>query len=72
MSDNISFIYYRKIRQLGTNIVHLWNGNDTFCNMFVKKQQYKDRYVITDNFPEDTERLVCIKCANMLERKVSD
>jgi len=72
MSDNISFIYYRKIRQLGINIVHLWNGNDTFCNMFVKKQQYKDRYVITDNFPEDTERLVCSKCANMLERKLSD
>jgi hypothetical protein len=40
--------------------------------MFVKKQQYKDRYVITDNFPEDTERLVCSKCANMLERKLSD
>ena len=72
MSDNISFIYYRKQRKLNINIVHLWNGNDTFCNMFVKKQIYKDRYVLTDNYPEDTERLICNKCANVLERKMRD
>ena len=71
MSDNISFIYYRKQRQLN-NIVHLWTGNDTFCNMFVKKHIYKDRYVLTDTYPEDTERTICSKCTSVIERNLGD
>ena len=70
MNDNISFIYYRKQRKLSNNIVHLWNGHDTFCNMFVKKQIYKDRYVLTDTYPEDTERAICSKCISVVEKQV--
>jgi hypothetical protein len=70
MIDDISFIYYKKIREFGINVVHLWNGSDTLCNLFGKKQLYKDRYVLTDSFPEDTERLICNRCADVLERKI--
>jgi hypothetical protein len=70
MNEPVAFIYSKKKKKFKKNVVHVWDGNDTFCRMWTTGGiMRKERFEITKDYPEDVDREVCTMCANVLEKK---
>lgn len=70
MNEPVAFIYSKKIKLIKKNVVHIWDGVDTFCRMWNSNGMLrKERFEITETFPEDTNREVCKICLKLYESK---
>jgi hypothetical protein len=70
MNEPVAFIYSKKIKKFKKNVVHIWDGVDTFCRMWgTNGILRKERFEITKKYPEDVNREVCTMCTSVLEKQ---